>query len=84
MAVEILVVNSLAEVAKNLRDNDIVLFQWHDSRGPYCRIYSDRDNVIEKFKTNSDFEEHKSVFKSCFYCMGNVDEVKKKIEVLFP
>lgn len=83
MAVEILVVNSLAEVAQNLRDNGIVLFQCGDSNGLYCRFYSDKDNIIEKLKTSPDFEGHKSVFKSCFYCMGNVDEVKKKIEDLF-
>lgn len=84
MAVKILVVNGLAEVAKNLRDNDIVLFQQHDSKGLYCRLYSDKDNnIIEKLKASPDFEEHKSVFKSCFYCMGNMDEAKKKIEDLF-
>ena len=82
MAVKIFVANSLAVVAQNLRDNDIVLFQWGDSDGAYCRIYSDKDNVIEKFKTNSDFEKHESVLKSCFHCMGNIDEVKKKIRDL--
>ncbi|MDD5626560.1 MAG: hypothetical protein PHW01_00885 [Patescibacteria group bacterium] len=83
MAVKILVVNQLVEVAINLRDNDMVLFQWGNSDGAFCRIYSDKDNVIEKLKTNSDFEKHESLFKSCFYCMGNIDEVKKKIEDLF-
>lgn len=83
MAVEILVVNQLVEVAQNLRDNDIVLFQWGDSDGAYCRIYSDKDNIIEKLKTNSDFEKHESLFKSCFHCVGNINEVKKKIEDLF-
>jgi len=65
MNVKILVVNGLSSVAFNLKDNDVVLFQWGDSNGAYCRIYSDKDDIIEKFKTSPDFDEHQSVFKAC-------------------
>ncbi len=83
MNVKILVVNGLSSVAFNLKDNDVVLFQWGDSNGAYCRIYSDKDDIIEKFKTSPDFDEHQSVFKACFHNKGNIDEVKKRIEDLF-
>lgn len=82
MDVKIFVANDA--VAQSLKDNDVVIFQSGDKNGPYCRVYSDKDNIIEKFNTSSEFEkQNNSIFKSCFHCDGNIEEAQRKLKNLF-